>query len=75
MYARLGRDGGSFIDAFVLVRRIRKIQVFSPTPANREAYAAEMRQKHGLEVVVCDNPRDAYRGADIVAAAPTRPCR
>ena len=57
----------SFIDAFVLVRRIRKIQVFSPTPANREAYAAKMRQKHGLEVVVCDNPRDAYRGADIVA--------
>ena len=57
----------SFIDAFVLVRRIRKIQVFSPTPANREAYAAKMRQKHGLEVVVCDNPRDAFRGADIVA--------
>src|SRR5262245_7251398 len=60
----------SFIDAFVLVRRIRKIKVFSPTPANREAYAAEMRQRHGLEVVVCDNPRDAYRGGDIVAGMP-----
>jgi len=57
----------SFIDAFVLVRPIKKIQVFSPTPTNRETYAEEMRQKHKLEVVVCDNPRDAYRGADIVA--------
>jgi alanine dehydrogenase len=55
------------LDAFCCVRDIRRVQVFSPTPANREAYAAEMREKHGVEVVVCDNPQDAYRGADIVA--------
>ena len=57
----------SFVDAFMLVRKIKKVQVFSPTPENREAYAAEMREKHGIEVVVCDNPRDVYRGADIIA--------
>jgi len=57
----------SHLDAFMCVRDIRRVQVFSPTPANREAYAAEMREKHGVEVVVCDNPRDVYRGADIVA--------
>ncbi len=55
------------IDAFLCVRNIRKLQVFSPTPANREAFAEEVRAKHGIEVVVCDNPRDIYRGADIVA--------
>ena len=57
----------SHLDAFMCVRDIRRVQVFSPTRANREAYAEEMRAKHGVEVVVYDNPRDAYRGADIVA--------
>ena len=27
-----------------------------------------MRDKYGIEVVVCDQPRDVYRRADIVAA-------
>ena len=55
------------MEAFMCVRNLKKLQVFSPTPANREAFAAEMRAKYGIEVVVCDNPRDVYRGADIVA--------
>ena len=57
----------SHLDAFLCVRDIKRVQVFSPTPAHREAYAEEMRARHGIEVVVCDNARDAYRGADIVA--------
>jgi ornithine cyclodeaminase/alanine dehydrogenase-like protein (mu-crystallin family) len=57
----------SHMDAFMEVRDIKKIQVYSPTPANRERFAEEMRAKHGVEVKVCDNPRDIYKGADIVA--------
>jgi len=57
----------SHLDAFMCVRNIKKVQVFSPTRANREAYAEEMRARHGIEVVACDNPEDAYKGADIVA--------
>lgn len=53
--------------AFMCVRDIKKLQVYSPTPANREAFAEEMRQKYGIEVSVCDNPRNVYRGADIIA--------
>ncbi len=66
----LGSGGMSrtHMDAFMCVRDIKKLQVYSPTPANREKFAAEMRTKHGIEVVVCDTPRDIYRGADIVAA-------
>ncbi len=56
------------VKAFRAVRDIRKLQVFSPTRANREAFAAEMRAEHGIEVVVCDTPEAVYRGADIVAA-------
>jgi alanine dehydrogenase len=56
------------MDAFIVVRPgIRKLQVFSPTQANRERFGQEMREKYGLEVVVCDNPRDVYKGAHILA--------
>jgi alanine dehydrogenase len=56
------------MEAFMCVRDLKKLQVYSPTPANREAFAQEMRESYGIEAVVCDNPRDVYRGADIVAA-------
>ncbi len=55
------------MDAFMAVRSIEKLNVFSPTPANRERFAEEVRQKFGIEVVVNDNARDVYRGADILA--------
>jgi alanine dehydrogenase len=58
----------SNLEAFLCVRRIRKVQVFSPTRANREAFAVEMREKYKLEVVVCDAPEQVYRGAHVVAA-------
>jgi len=54
--------------AFTAVRNIRKLQVFSPTRANREAFAIEVRERHGIEVAVCESPEAVYRGADIVAA-------
>jgi ornithine cyclodeaminase/alanine dehydrogenase-like protein (mu-crystallin family) len=57
------------MDAFMSVRPgIGKLQVFSPTPANREAFGREMREKFGIDVVVCDDAREVYRGADILAA-------
>jgi ornithine cyclodeaminase/alanine dehydrogenase-like protein (mu-crystallin family) len=57
----------SHMAAFTEVRDIKKIQVYSPTPANREAFAEEMRALYSVEVTVCDTPRDIYKGADIVA--------
>src|SRR5262252_9055495 len=54
--------------AFTLVRKIRKLQVFSPTKENREAFGREAAAKYGLEVKVCDRPEDIYKGAHIVAA-------
>jgi len=58
----------SHVDAFMCVRPIRKLQVFSPTRANREAFAREMAAGHGIEVEVCDAPEKVYRGADILAS-------
>jgi alanine dehydrogenase len=56
------------MDAFMEVRKIKKVQVFSPTRANRANFADEMRTKFGIEAVACDAPEKAYRGADILAA-------
>jgi alanine dehydrogenase len=57
----------SHAESFLLVRKIKKIQVYSPTRAHREEYAREIAEKFGVEVIALDNPRDVYRGADIIA--------
>lgn len=51
------------------VRPIQQIRVFSPTAANRERYAAEMKDELGVEVKTVDSPEKAVKGADIVALA------
>ncbi len=57
----------TYLRAFSLVRQIRKVKVYSTTPANREAYAAEMNQRFGIPVEPLDNPEAVVRGSDIVA--------
>ena len=58
----------SHVEALLCVRRIERLQVYSPTRAHREAFAREMAERHGIEAVACERPEEAYRGADIVAA-------
>lgn len=57
----------SHAESLLKVRPIERIRVYSPTKANRERYAAEMRERHGIEAVALDDPREVYRGADILA--------
>lgn len=57
----------SYLEAFATVRDIRMCKVYSPNPKNREIYAEEMSRKLGVEVVAVDEPREAVRGADILA--------
>ena len=68
-HARIWRHGANLLKAFCTVRPIEKVRVYSPTKANREAYADEMSEALGLEIQVVDNPQEAVRGADIVSAA------
>src|SRR5256885_16464010 len=56
------------VEALVAVRKIERLQVFSPTRDHRERFASEMRERHGLEVIAADEPGMACRGADILAA-------
>lgn len=57
----------SHLEALLAVRDLARVQVFSPTRANRERYAAEMAERHGIEVVAVDDPAAALHGADVVA--------
>jgi ornithine cyclodeaminase/alanine dehydrogenase-like protein (mu-crystallin family) len=56
------------MEAFTRVRKIEKLQVFSPTRENRERFGREMAEKYNIEVKVCSRPEEVYKGAHILAA-------
>lgn len=47
-------------------RPIERVQVYSPTPANREAYCTEMRTRLGCEVLPMESAEAAVQGVDIL---------
>ena len=55
------------MQSFTLARNIRRLQIYSPTKANRERFGVAMAKKHGIEVQVCDRPDEVYKGAHILA--------
>jgi ornithine cyclodeaminase/alanine dehydrogenase-like protein (mu-crystallin family) len=57
----------SHLMAFAAVRKIQRVQVYSPTQASRALYAKEMAELIGVEVVPCKAPEDVARDADILA--------
>ncbi|MPY68970.1 MAG: ornithine cyclodeaminase family protein [Alphaproteobacteria bacterium] len=57
----------TYLEGFCAVRDIRAAKVFSPTRANRDAFAAEMSDRLGIAVAAVDSPQEALAGADIVS--------
>lgn len=64
-----GWQAGAHVPAMCAVRRISRVQVYSPTEAHRKAFADEMEQKVGVPVKAVARPQDAARDADILVAA------
>lgn len=58
----------TFLEAFSCVRDIQQCRVYSPTVANREAYAEEMTDKLGFEVVAVQSAKEAVAGCDILSS-------
>jgi alanine dehydrogenase len=56
------------VPAFLAVRAINRLKVYSPTREHREAFGRETAAKYAIEVEVCERPEQVYEGADIVAA-------
>ena len=63
-----GWQAGSHVPAMCAVRPLKRINVFSPTKVNREAFVKEMQAKVAAEVRAVNSPEEAIQGADIIAA-------
>jgi ornithine cyclodeaminase/alanine dehydrogenase-like protein (mu-crystallin family) len=65
----LGSGGMARTHAMAIceARPIKKMKVFSPTKANREAYAREIAEKLGIEVEAVATPQEAHEGVDILS--------
>jgi len=66
----LGSGGMAWTHAYLIpkVRKIQRIKVYSPNPANRERLAQQIRQILEIEAVALDDPRSVVQGSDIIAA-------
>ena len=56
------------VEALLGVRPFERLRIFSPTREHRERFGAEMRERFGIAVEVLDEPREVYRGADVLAS-------
>ncbi len=64
-----GWQAGAQLMAACAVRTITAIRCFSPNTGNRQAFAREMTEMLGVEVIAVATPEDAIAGADIVMCA------
>ncbi len=64
-----GWQAGAHVPAFCSVRKLRKINAYSPTPANRTKFAREMENLAGVPVEPMASAAEAARDADILVAA------
>jgi ornithine cyclodeaminase/alanine dehydrogenase-like protein (mu-crystallin family) len=55
--------------AICAVRPIKRLRCYSPNPASRAAFAAEMRELLNVETVASSSLREAVDGADVVMCA------
>ena len=64
-----GWQAGGQLLAVAAVRDLERVDVYSPTRENREAFAAEFDDRLDCEVRAVDSPEAAVRGKDIVGSA------
>ncbi|MBI1991582.1 MAG: ornithine cyclodeaminase family protein, partial [Betaproteobacteria bacterium] len=64
-----GNQARTQLESLAAVYDVQSAAVFSPTAANREAYAREMSQKLGIAVTAVDSAEAAARDRAVVATA------
>jgi len=65
-----GKQARSALEAIALVRPLRRVHVYSPSPEHRTLFARDMT-RGGLAVVAVGDPHEAVRGADVICCATT----
>jgi len=64
-----GWQAGAHVPAFCAVRKLKKINAYSPTRGNRERFAQEMEKLVGVPVEPVNTATEAARDSDILVAA------
>jgi len=64
-----GHQAATQLEALAAVYSVRSAAVYSPTAANREAFARRMSERLGFPVSAVDSAQAAVRGHPVVAAA------
>jgi ornithine cyclodeaminase/alanine dehydrogenase-like protein (mu-crystallin family) len=64
-----GKQARTQIEAVCKVRPVKRVSVYSPTVANRIAFATEMSQRLGVAVEAVEEARKAAQGKGIVITA------
>ncbi|MBE0589755.1 MAG: ornithine cyclodeaminase family protein [Hydrogenophaga sp.] len=64
-----GFEARGLLLALTSIRELASVKVFSPTPASRERFAADMRTRASLSVEPAASAQDAVQGADVVLCA------
>jgi alanine dehydrogenase len=57
----------TYLEAFMEVRKITKVKVFSSHSRNAKVYAEEMSKKFSIEVEPTESVQEAVKGVDIVS--------
>src|SRR5262245_43261062 len=63
-----GAEAQSHLRALARVRKLTKVQIFSPTPDRRRAFAASFTSELGIECIAANSAEEAVSGCDIVVA-------
>jgi len=63
-----GAMARSFLEAFAQVRAVKRCRVYSPTQRNREAFAADMSERLGIEIEAVASAREAVADCDILSS-------
>ncbi len=61
-----GVQARTHLEAMLCVRPIRRVRVWSRTPAHAQACARQMAERHGIPVEALPSARAAVQGADVV---------
>jgi alanine dehydrogenase len=64
-----GWQTGAHLVTLCMVRDLKKVKVFSPTPESRQRFVKEMSGSVGAEVVESSSVEEAIQGADIITCA------
>ena len=64
-----GKQARTQLLAVCKVRQIKKVYVYSRDSERRKAFAAQLSQETGVEVIPVEKPEDAAKGRDIVITA------